>query len=167
MRFRPASKQRSSERNSSLPRSPRTQVSSSSNSSPCSIRPLRACRRPLSSCPTDGRLTPALYAFLTHAQPFWADLHTLIVGFSGGAVGEKWVEPVDPETARAICALFISVLFSGRTAKNFGLWNPKLPGTVEKPGEHNRRLEMLSITNRSSSRREEDSANVTLHVVLS
>ncbi|KAH6919131.1 hypothetical protein BKA70DRAFT_1381695 [Coprinopsis sp. MPI-PUGE-AT-0042] len=78
-------------------------------------------------------VTTALYAFLTHAQPFWADLHTLIVGFAGGAVGEKGVEAVDPETARAICALFLSALFTGRTAKNFGLWNPKLPGTVEKP----------------------------------
>jgi hypothetical protein len=31
---------------------------------------------------------------------------------------------VDPETARAVCAILLATLFAGRTAKNFGLWQP-------------------------------------------
>lgn len=65
-----------------------------------------------------------LYALLTHAQPFWADLHSTIAGLLGGAAAAKGVEPVDPEVARAVCALLLAGLFSGRTAKNFGLWQP-------------------------------------------
>ncbi|TFK25776.1 hypothetical protein FA15DRAFT_617005 [Coprinopsis marcescibilis] len=68
--------------------------------------------------------TTALYALLTHAQPFWADLHTLLVQMLGGAVQEKGVEPIDPEVARAVCAILLSGLFVGRAAKNFGIWNP-------------------------------------------
>ncbi|KAG5350910.1 hypothetical protein C0989_008808 [Termitomyces sp. Mn162] len=64
----------------------------------------------------------ALYAFLTHAQPFWADLHALIVTLLGGASSAKTVEAVDPETARAVCALLLCGLFIGRTVKNFDLW---------------------------------------------
>ncbi|KAF6764663.1 hypothetical protein DFP72DRAFT_839726 [Ephemerocybe angulata] len=71
----------------------------------------------------------ALYALLTHAQPFWTDLHTLIYEalLGSGATqvqGEKptGVQPVDPETARAIVAVLLSGLFVGKTAKNFGLW---------------------------------------------
>lgn len=66
----------------------------------------------------------AIYALLTHAQPFWADLHTLIYELLSGSQAQaqgKPVEPVDPETARAICAVLLSGLFLGKTAKNFGL----------------------------------------------
>ncbi|KAG5643574.1 hypothetical protein DXG03_000669 [Asterophora parasitica] len=65
-----------------------------------------------------------LYALLTHAQPFWADVHGIIVQLLGGSVGAKGVEALDPETARAVCALLLASLFTGRTVKNFGLWNP-------------------------------------------
>ncbi|KAG6896963.1 hypothetical protein C0992_005024 [Termitomyces sp. T32_za158] len=65
-----------------------------------------------------------LYALLTHAQPFWADVHALIMTLLGGATSAKTVEPVDPETARAVCALLLSGLFLGRAVKNFGLWKP-------------------------------------------
>ncbi|KAG6850405.1 hypothetical protein H0H93_013630 [Arthromyces matolae] len=65
-----------------------------------------------------------LYALLTHAQPFWADAHGLLVTLLGGATSAKVVEPLDPETARAVCALLLSALFAGRTVKNFGLWKP-------------------------------------------
>ncbi|TFK34866.1 hypothetical protein BDQ12DRAFT_635800 [Crucibulum laeve] len=65
-----------------------------------------------------------LYALLTHAQPFWADVHSVIVQLLGGSQLEKGVEAIDPEVARAVCALLLSTLFAGRTAKNFGLWNP-------------------------------------------
>ncbi|KAF9453640.1 hypothetical protein P691DRAFT_657877 [Macrolepiota fuliginosa MF-IS2] len=61
-----------------------------------------------------------LYAFLTHAQPFWADLHALLVELLGGA--GKSVEPVDPEVARVICAAILSGLFTSRTVVNFKMW---------------------------------------------
>lgn len=60
-----------------------------------------------------------LYALLTHAQPFWAELHSVISTALGGA-GSK-VGPMDAESARALCALILAALFSARTAKNFGL----------------------------------------------
>lgn len=60
-----------------------------------------------------------LYALLTHAQPFWAELHSVISAALGGA-GSK-VDPMDAESARALCALILAALFSTRTAKNFGL----------------------------------------------
>ncbi|KAG6858309.1 hypothetical protein C0995_000975 [Termitomyces sp. Mi166 len=76
----------------------------------------------------------ALYALLTHAQPFWADAHGLIVAFLGGTTSAKPVEAVDTETARAVCALLLSGLFLGRTVKNFGLWKlfVKVQPKIEK-----------------------------------
>ena len=64
-------------------------------------------------------LITGLYGLLTHAQPFWAELHSVISTVLGGT-GDK-VEPLDPESARAICALILAGIFSTRTAKNFGL----------------------------------------------
>ncbi|KAG2040224.1 hypothetical protein BDR03DRAFT_915831 [Suillus americanus] len=62
-------------------------------------------------------LITGLYALLTHAQPFWAEFHGVIsTAFGGGKV-----DPMDPESARALCALILAVLFSTRAAKNFGL----------------------------------------------
>jgi hypothetical protein len=60
-----------------------------------------------------------LYALLTHAQPFWAELHS-VIGTVLGGVSDK-VEPLDPESARALCALILAGIFSTRTVKNFGL----------------------------------------------
>ncbi|KAJ3570121.1 hypothetical protein NP233_g4612 [Leucocoprinus birnbaumii] len=74
---------------------------------------------------TDLWCAPAitgLYAFMTHAQPFWADLHALLVQMLGGAAAGKAVEPVDPEVARAICAMILSGLFTTRTVVNFNMW---------------------------------------------
>jgi hypothetical protein len=64
-------------------------------------------------------LITGLYALLTHAQPFWAEAHTFIIralgdGKTGVAVA------VDPDVARAACAVLLSILFIGRTIKNFG-----------------------------------------------
>lgn len=67
-----------------------------------------------------------LYAFLTHAQPFWADLHSLLAGLLGGTTAGKAIEPIDPEVARVICALILSGLFTSRAAVNFGLWKGPL-----------------------------------------
>lgn len=65
-----------------------------------------------------------LYALLTHAQPFWGELHELLAQVLGAtSVGEP-VKALDPEQARAVCALLLSGLFLGRTVKNFGLWKP-------------------------------------------
>ena len=70
-----------------------------------------------------------LYALLTHAQPFWADAHTVLAGWLGASAGEvefvdgasvQKVAPVDPEVARALCASVLAVLFATRTVKNFG-----------------------------------------------
>ncbi|KAG6917028.1 hypothetical protein DXG01_004154 [Tephrocybe rancida] len=76
-----------------------------------------------------------LFALLTHAQPFWADAHGLIVTLLGGATSAKGVEALDQETARAVCALLLSGLFFGRTVKNFGLWKPfdNVHTRLEKP----------------------------------
>ncbi|KLO15445.1 hypothetical protein SCHPADRAFT_938684 [Schizopora paradoxa] len=85
-------------------------------------------------------LTTALYALLTHAQPFWADLHALLLSFcvassssssfassvgAGGVGGTEKpplvaAEALEPETARAACAVFLATLFVTRTVRNFG-----------------------------------------------
>lgn len=82
-------------------------------------------------------VTTAIYALLTHAQPFWAELHALLLSWAVPYVpaeyhtglgitsdtGEKakWVsQAVDPETARAACAIFLTTLFVTRTVRNFG-----------------------------------------------
>ncbi|KAF8919208.1 hypothetical protein CPB85DRAFT_1549167 [Mucidula mucida] len=61
-------------------------------------------------------LITGLYALLTHAQPVWAEAHTLLVG---GQTADKMADPVDPESARALCAVLLAALFAGRTVKNF------------------------------------------------
>lgn len=68
-------------------------------------------------------LITGLFALLTHAQPFWADLHVTIIGLLGGYLGESKfahsADAVDPEVARAVCALILAGMFSTRTVKNF------------------------------------------------
>ncbi|RPD59282.1 hypothetical protein L226DRAFT_465280 [Lentinus tigrinus ALCF2SS1-7] len=61
-----------------------------------------------------------LYAFLTHAQPFWADAHAVALGWLGTSTGAEKVVAVDPETARAVCVVVLATLFSTRAARNFG-----------------------------------------------
>ena len=68
-------------------------------------------------------VTTGIYALLTHAQPFWADLHLLLVELArpyaiGGPL--EVAKELDAETARSACALALAVLFTGRTVKNFG-----------------------------------------------
>jgi len=63
-----------------------------------------------------------LYAFMTHAQPFWADLHAVFDEMLGGAAAGKAINSVDPEVARVICAVILSVLFASRAVVNFGLF---------------------------------------------
>ncbi|KAG2041955.1 hypothetical protein BDR03DRAFT_990922 [Suillus americanus] len=54
-------------------------------------------------------LITSLDALLTHAEPFWAELHGVISTALGG------------ESVRALCVLILAVLLSTRTANNFGL----------------------------------------------
>jgi len=70
----------------------------------------------------------ALYALLTHIQPFWADLHSVLSQLLGAS---EPVKPLDEEYARAICASLLAILFTARTMKNFGLLKNLLP---EKSG---------------------------------
>lgn len=65
-------------------------------------------------------LITGLYAFLTHAQPFWADAHTVALGWLGTASETEKIAAVDPETARAVCVVVLATLFTSRAAKNFG-----------------------------------------------
>ncbi|KAG1729780.1 hypothetical protein EDB19DRAFT_1742388 [Suillus lakei] len=75
-------------------------------------------------------LITGLYALLTHAQPFWAEFHGTISTVLGGT-GNK-VEPMDPESARALCALILAGMFSTRTAKNFGLiWKKSIAEKIK------------------------------------
>lgn len=67
-----------------------------------------------------------LFALLTHAQPFWADLHVVIIQLLGGHLDEKKdsklyvaAEAVDPEVARVVCALLLAGMFATRAVKNF------------------------------------------------
>ena len=63
-----------------------------------------------------------LYAFMTHAQPFWADLHAVLDKMLGGTASGQAIHSVDPEVARAICAVILSGLFASRAVVNFGLF---------------------------------------------
>ncbi|KAJ6531286.1 hypothetical protein B0H19DRAFT_1191073 [Mycena capillaripes] len=84
-------------------------------------------------------LVTGIYALLTHAQPFWADLHTVLSGMLGaGAINTKTgvVEALDPHTARAVCVVILTTLFVGRTVKNFApeVWNGPA-GAIKQKGE--------------------------------
>jgi len=76
-------------------------------------------------------LVTALYATLTHAQPFFTHLHALLFSFFSplglaqlsypattlGAEGV--VVPLDANDARAVCAVVLSMLFSLRAVRAF------------------------------------------------
>jgi len=83
-------------------------------------------------------LITGIYALLTHAQPFWADVHGVLSGMLGassidpktGAPGA--VEALDPHTARAVCTVILAGLFVTRTVKNFA---PEVFSGVKAKGE--------------------------------
>jgi len=84
-------------------------------------------------------LVTGVYALLTHAQPFWADLHTVLSTMLGVGVSAKsggGVEALDPHTARAVCVVILTTLFVGRTVKNFApeVWNNAFGG-IKRKGE--------------------------------
>ncbi|KAF5373084.1 hypothetical protein D9758_001498 [Tetrapyrgos nigripes] len=76
-------------------------------------------------------LITGLYALLTHAQPFWADMHTVLSEMMGGGAQGKPVEALDPETARALCAVILAGMFATRTVKNFSV-SSDIGKTVER-----------------------------------
>ncbi|KAJ7461521.1 hypothetical protein FB451DRAFT_1095822 [Mycena latifolia] len=82
-------------------------------------------------------LATGLYALLTHAQPFWADAHSVLSGMLGATVDPKsgGVAALDPHTARAVCVVVLTTLFVGRTVKNFApeVWNNL--GGIKQKGE--------------------------------
>ncbi|KAJ7085698.1 hypothetical protein B0H15DRAFT_1023304 [Mycena belliarum] len=82
-------------------------------------------------------LVTGLYALLTHAQPFWADAHSVLSGMLGASMDPKSgdVAALDPHTARAVCVVLLTTLFVGRTVKNFapGVWNNF--GRIKQKGE--------------------------------
>ncbi|KIM57262.1 hypothetical protein SCLCIDRAFT_1219594 [Scleroderma citrinum Foug A] len=75
----------------------------------------------------------AVYATLTHAQPFWADVHSVLGTLAGGGgyTAEAKLEPLDAEMARAACALILTGLFVTRTARTYGV-GPFSKGAVDK-----------------------------------
>ena len=87
-------------------------------------------------------LVTALYATLTHAQPFFAHLHALLFSFfspfglaplsfqyatPGSPDSEGVVVPLQAADARAVCVLVLSALFGLRAVRTFG-------SGITKPG---------------------------------
>jgi hypothetical protein len=92
-------------------------------------------------------LVTGLYATLTHAQPFFAQLHALLFSFfspfglaplsspylkSNGSAIESAVVPLDADNARAVCVIVLASLFSLRAVRSFGLGpaQPEPAGTA-------------------------------------
>jgi hypothetical protein len=89
---------------------------------------------------TDLWATPlvvGLYATLTHAQPFFTDLHTLLFAFFspfglatltlsdasaklGGSHDQPVVAPLDAKAARAVCAVVLCALHANRALRLYG-----------------------------------------------
>lgn len=102
-------------------------------------------------------LSSALFATLTHAQPFWADLqrtaleflstngyasqsHFEALGLNIGGGKTGWtgkggvdVQPLSTNAARSVCALVMMVLFSSRAVKNY--WGAAVEKQAEKTRE--------------------------------
>jgi hypothetical protein len=66
-------------------------------------------------------LGTALYAFWTHAQPWWGELHAASLGY--GVVDDKVLQSivVDSQTAMSRVTVLFATLFTYRTIKNHGL----------------------------------------------
>jgi len=82
-------------------------------------------------------LVTALYATLTHAQPFFTRLHALLfaffsplglaqLSFEHSKSGEGRVVPLDGNDARAVCVLVLAALFGLRAVRAF-------PSVIAKP----------------------------------
>ncbi|KIY48277.1 hypothetical protein FISHEDRAFT_73841 [Fistulina hepatica ATCC 64428] len=60
-----------------------------------------------------------VYALLTHAQPYWADVHSALASCFLSAGEKSSVSAVDPEFARAFCAILLASIFVVRTINNY------------------------------------------------
>ena len=91
-------------------------------------------------------LVTGLYATLTHAQPFFAYLHTLLFSFlsplglaylsgasakTDGSPNQSVVAPLEANTARAACAVVLCALHVNRAIRTYGLG--RVTTTVRKP----------------------------------
>ena len=91
-------------------------------------------------------LVTGLYATLTHAQPFFAYLHTLLFSFlsplglaylssasakTDGSPNQSAVAPLEADTARAACAVVLCALYVNRAVRTYGLGG--VTTTVRKP----------------------------------
>ncbi|KAI0003388.1 hypothetical protein BJV74DRAFT_714792, partial [Russula compacta] len=76
-------------------------------------------------------LVTGLYATLTHAQPFFSNIHTLLFTFfwpfglarlstKTDGYPQGVVAPVDPQTARAVCAIVLCALNVNRVLRAYG-----------------------------------------------
>jgi hypothetical protein len=79
-------------------------------------------------------LATSLYAYWTNAQPWWGELHARMLGYTQIDENVLRLTAVDPKTAMARCTLVLSILFVGRTWKNFG------PAYLRNRTEENGRL---------------------------
>ncbi|KAH7890043.1 hypothetical protein F5I97DRAFT_630043 [Phlebopus sp. FC_14] len=76
-------------------------------------------------------LITGLYATLTHAQPFWEELHIVLSTALGASEGGK-VEPLDPDTARTACALLLAGMFATRSVRTYGsLWKKNVAEKIK------------------------------------
>jgi hypothetical protein len=70
----------------------------------------------------------ALYALMTQIQPFWVQLSALLAAFAGFEAEDEKATPtlgvMDMDSARSVCIIILSTLFTVRAAYNFGgaLW---------------------------------------------
>ncbi|KAI0261066.1 hypothetical protein BC834DRAFT_845814 [Gloeopeniophorella convolvens] len=105
-------------------------------------------------------LVTGLYATLTHAQPFFAQLHALLFAFFAplglaAAEGGK-VAPVDAATARAACAVLLCGLYAARAVRTFGpgLFEQAAPAKARKAAAPS-----VSVTAESDASLDEKAGN--------
>lgn len=103
-------------------------------------------------------LITGLYAFLTHAQPAWADIHKVLSEFLGMQAEGKQVLPLDPEVARANCALILALLFTGRAVNRFGILKFR-----SFPGKSACHFSASSYELRVSAHRSQDQGTVEIY----
>ena len=112
-------------------------------------------------------LCTAIFATLTHAQPFYTSLHVMLARFlaPAGLAHVSFDGPrakllaVDDDTARAICVVILAGAFLTRTVKTFGpssAPSPSGPPNSEKEKEEMRKRALATRVAGGSLRRRMD-----------
>lgn len=130
-------------------------------------------------------LVTGLYATLTHAQPFFAYLHTLLFAFlsplglaylsdaSAKSPKQNVVVPLEANTARAACAVVLCALYVNRAVRTYG--RPvKATTTIRKPepvpstsaGEKPVEEETTNARRRASTRGKSDSSMTGCQLIV-